>query len=287
VAKLRSPVHVEPREKGWAVVREGNQRATSVHPTQAEAAKEGREIARRDETEFFLHAQDGRIREHSSYGEAQAIEKGEEVTEDAQNLTQQIQEQTLRIAQDFYGESLGRLKGQLQSDRSQLENLAEQVPSEEAQAQIQEMVDSYTAIEESLDQAAQDLGVQDAVNQAVQQAQEAAGQAAQGAQEAAGGAVQQAQGAVGQVAGQAGQLAQGVQDTAGQVAGQAQEAAGQVSQQAQEAAAGGGDQEEEPNATQAARQKAVQLGVDLSQVEGTGSEGRITVKDVRDAASQG
>ena len=41
-------VHVEHRESGWAVVREGNERATSVYPTQAEAAKEGREIARRD-----------------------------------------------------------------------------------------------------------------------------------------------------------------------------------------------------------------------------------------------
>jgi uncharacterized protein (TIGR02271 family) len=62
-------VHVEPRESGWAVVREGSERATSVHPTQAEAAKEGRDIARREETEFFLHARDGRIREHNSYRE--------------------------------------------------------------------------------------------------------------------------------------------------------------------------------------------------------------------------
>jgi uncharacterized protein (TIGR02271 family) len=62
-------VHVEHRESGWAVVREGSKRATSVHPTQAEAAKEGRDIARRDSTEFFLHALDGRIREHNSYEE--------------------------------------------------------------------------------------------------------------------------------------------------------------------------------------------------------------------------
>jgi uncharacterized protein (TIGR02271 family) len=65
----RSSVHVEPRENGWAVVREGSKRATSLHQTQAEAAKEGRDIARREETEFFLHAQDGRVREHRSYGE--------------------------------------------------------------------------------------------------------------------------------------------------------------------------------------------------------------------------
>src|ERR687895_121099 len=64
----RSSVHVESRENGWAVVREGSERATSLHQTQAEAAKEGRDIARREETEFFLHAQDGRVREHRSYG---------------------------------------------------------------------------------------------------------------------------------------------------------------------------------------------------------------------------
>jgi len=281
----RSPVHVEPREKGWAVVREGNERATSVHSTQAEAAKEGRNIARSNETEFFLHAQDGRIREHSNYGEAEAAEKGGDVTEGVQNLAQQIQEQTLRTAQNFYGESLGRIKGQLQGDRSQLENLAEQVPQEEAQAQFQEMADSYAAIEESLDQAAQDLGVEDAVSQALQQAQEAIGQVAGQAQEAAG-----------QVTGQVGQVAQGVQDTAGRAAGQAEEAVGGAAQQAQEAAgqatqqaqgAVGGDGQEEPNATEAARKRAEQLGVDLSQVQGSGAGGRIIIKDVQGAANQG
>jgi uncharacterized protein (TIGR02271 family) len=65
----KSPVHVEPRETGWAVTREGSERASSVYPTQSEAAKEGRELARRDKTEFFLHARDGHIREHRSYGE--------------------------------------------------------------------------------------------------------------------------------------------------------------------------------------------------------------------------
>jgi pyruvate/2-oxoglutarate dehydrogenase complex dihydrolipoamide acyltransferase (E2) component len=270
----RSPVHVEPREKGWAVVREGNERAISVHSTQAEAVKEGRDIARRNETEFFLHARDGRIREHSNYGEVEAAEKGGEVTEGVQNLTQQIQEQTVSTAQNFYGESLGRIKGQLQSDSSQLENLAEQVPREEAQAQIQEMADSYAAIEESLDQAAQDLGVEDVVTQALQQAQEAIGQVADQAQEGAG-----------QVTGQVGQVAQGVQDTAGRAAGQAQEAAGQAIQQAQGAVGGGG--QEEPDATEVARKRAEELGVDLSQVEGSGAGGRITIRDVQRAANQG
>jgi len=189
---------------------------------------------------------------------------GEDQEGGPQDLSQQIQEQTVSSVQDFFGESLGKLKGQLQSDRAELESLVEQIPDEEAQAQIQEMVDSFSEIENSLDQAAQDLGIEEAVNQALQQAQDTAGQVAGQAQQAAG-----------QVTDQAGQAAEGVQEAAGGAAQQTQ------------GAAGGGGQEEEPNATEAARQKAEELGVDLSQVEGSGAEGRIIVKDVTSAANQG
>ena len=65
----KAPVHIERKENGWAVVREGSGRATSIHPTQHQAAEAGRELARRDGTEFFLHAQDGRVREHRNYAE--------------------------------------------------------------------------------------------------------------------------------------------------------------------------------------------------------------------------
>ena len=188
---------------------------------------------------------------------------GEDQEGGPQDLSQQIQEQTVSSARGFFGESLGRLKGQLQSDRAELESLTEKIPDEEAQAQIQEMVDSFSEIENSLDQGAQDLGIEDAVNQALQQAQDTAGQVAGQAQQAAG-----------QVTNQAGQAAEGVQ-----------EAAGGVAQQAQGAAEGDG-QEEEPNATEAARQKAEELGVDLSQVEGSGAEGRIIVNDVTSAANR-
>lgn len=75
----KSPVHIESRQDGWAVVREGNERATSVHRTQAKAAKEGRDIARKEETEFFLHARDGRIREHNSYAKEEPPPEREEV----------------------------------------------------------------------------------------------------------------------------------------------------------------------------------------------------------------
>jgi pyruvate/2-oxoglutarate dehydrogenase complex dihydrolipoamide acyltransferase (E2) component len=48
-----------------------------------------------------------------------------------------------------------------------------------------------------------------------------------------------------------------------------------------------GEQKDKAQATPAAERKAEDLGVDLSQIEGTGSGGRITVKDVMGAAKQG
>jgi len=107
----------------------------------------------------------------SSYESGPQEEETEGQEEEGpQDLSQQVQEQTVNSAQDFFGESLGRLKGQLQSERAQFESLAEQLPDEEAQAQIQEMVDSYESIESTLDQSAEDLGVTDPVNEALQQA---------------------------------------------------------------------------------------------------------------------
>lgn len=61
-------VHVVPHEDGWAVRIEGNERASSVHPTQREAIEEGRDRARRDGTEFLIHGENGRIRDRDSYG---------------------------------------------------------------------------------------------------------------------------------------------------------------------------------------------------------------------------
>src|SRR5918992_116826 len=42
----------------------------------------------------------------------------------------------------------------------------------------------------------------------------------------------------------------------------------------------------DPEATDAAKRKAEELGVDLWQVEGSGTDGRITVTDVRSAANR-
>jgi uncharacterized protein (TIGR02271 family) len=86
-------VHIESRGEEWAVVREGNERATSTHPTQSEAAEIGRDLARRDKSEFFLHAQDGQIREHRDYREGQSSEEEgfvDTVSETVRTLTDAV-----------------------------------------------------------------------------------------------------------------------------------------------------------------------------------------------------
>ena len=60
--------HVVPHEDGWAVRGAGSRRATSVHQTQREAIDAGRQIARNQRTELFVHGRDGRIRERDSHG---------------------------------------------------------------------------------------------------------------------------------------------------------------------------------------------------------------------------
>ncbi len=75
-------------------------------------------------------------------------------------------------------------------------------------------------------------------------------------------------------------------------AGQALEGAAEPIGDTSEQGAGGGvddsggedEAADEPNATDAARRKAEELGLDLSQVEGTGAGGRILLRDVKKAA---
>ena len=55
-------------ENGWAVKKEGNTKATSVHSTQAEAWAETKERARNNNSEAFLQNQKGQIRERNTYG---------------------------------------------------------------------------------------------------------------------------------------------------------------------------------------------------------------------------
>ena len=138
------------------------------------------------------------------------------MSEQGQNLVQQIQEQVQQSAEDFFGDSLGEIKNQLATHRSQLQELIEMLPEsqEGGSAQLEQLLSSYEELENSLDEVAQEQGLQETVNQAAQQAQEAAGQATEQAQE----------------------TAEQAQEGAEQATEQAQETAGQATEQAQESA---------------------------------------------------
>ena len=117
------------------------------------------------------------------------------MTEQGQNLAQQIQEQVQQSAEDFFGDSLGAIKNQLATQRSQLQEIVEMVPDsqEGGREQLEQLLSSYEELENSLDEVAQEQGLQEMVNQAAQQAQEGAEQATEQAQEGAEQAQEEAE----------------------------------------------------------------------------------------------
>ena len=60
--------HVVPHDGGWAVRGAGNERATSVHGTQAAAIEAARNIAQNQHSELLIHGRNGQIRERDSFG---------------------------------------------------------------------------------------------------------------------------------------------------------------------------------------------------------------------------
>ncbi len=68
--------HVVPRDNQWAVLGEGNSKATAVYPTQQEAIQRAKEIAQNQQSELLIHGINGKIRERNSYGNDQFPPKG-------------------------------------------------------------------------------------------------------------------------------------------------------------------------------------------------------------------
>lgn len=61
-------VHVTPRGGKWAVRSAGSSKASRIFNTQKEAVDLGREQAKRNSSELYIHGRDGRIRERNTYG---------------------------------------------------------------------------------------------------------------------------------------------------------------------------------------------------------------------------
>jgi len=202
-------------------------------------------------------------------GEGGTAQRAQEVAGQAAGQAQQVASQ----AQDAAGGAAQQAQDVAGQATQQAQDTAGQVTDQAGQAagQVQDTVGGLTGGLAGGQQQGGPLGgVTDQVGQVAQGVQDTAGQVTDQAGQVAG----QAQDAAGQAAGQAQQVAGQAADQAGQVAQQAQDTAGQAQQ------AAGGDGSGEPRATNAARRRAEQLGLDLSTIQGTGSGGLITIRDV-------
>ncbi len=265
----------------------------------------------------------------------------EKLNQGIEESKQMVQQQTMKLAQEFFSDSVESLKQQIQENRETLEKLPDQIPGgqeEPFQALFQELMDNYAAVESCLDEAqnnvsnldienlreqgeidatdaarreARELGVDltrvegtgtggriiiSDVLEAVEESGGASDSVRRKAEELgvdlsqiegsgtnglitledvtsrAGDAVQDATGAAEQVAGKATEKVEQAAAEADGVVEQATDEAGQV--------AGEKNGDEGPKATNAARRKAEELGLDLSQIQGSGAGGLITVRDV-------
>lgn len=59
---------VKSSDGGWAIKKGGSSKATKIYETQKEAIVHGREIAKSQRAEFYIHGKDGKILEKNSYG---------------------------------------------------------------------------------------------------------------------------------------------------------------------------------------------------------------------------
>ena len=67
-AMTKKDQHVVPHNGDWAVRGAGNQRVTSTHATQADAAAAARKIAIKQQSEVVIHRPNGQIRDKGAPG---------------------------------------------------------------------------------------------------------------------------------------------------------------------------------------------------------------------------
>ena len=174
-----------------------------------------------------------------------------------------VQQQTMKLAQDYFGDSVEELKQQIRESRSTLEGLPDQIPGgqeESFQILFQELMDNYAAIENSLNEARNNVANLDTETLRRQGEIDATDAARREAKE------------------------RGLDLT--QIEGTGTDGRITVDDVKKAAEATEGDEAtgQDQKASEAAKRKAEELGIDLSQVEGTGSGGLVTVKDVTSLA---
>lgn len=60
-------VHITHDDDHWRVIREGNERASSIHDRKEDAIDAGRDIAQQDKGQLIIHRKDGQIQEERTY----------------------------------------------------------------------------------------------------------------------------------------------------------------------------------------------------------------------------
>jgi pyruvate/2-oxoglutarate dehydrogenase complex dihydrolipoamide acyltransferase (E2) component len=193
----------------------------------------------------------------------------EKLNRGIQESKQLVQQQTMTLAQDFFGDSVQELKQQIRENRATLEGLPDQIPGgqeESFQMLFQELMDNYEAIEQALDEANNNVSKLDA-DRLMRQGEIDATDAARRQAREQGVDLTEIEGT-----GTDGRI------TVDDVRTYAESNQGEVEDTAEQVT------EEVVEASDAARRKAEEMGLDLSQLEGTGSGGLITVKDVTSAA---
>jgi pyruvate/2-oxoglutarate dehydrogenase complex dihydrolipoamide acyltransferase (E2) component len=202
----------------------------------------------------------------TEYRTNEALEKLNRGIEESKQL---VQHQTMELAQDFFGDSVEELKQRIQENRTTLERLPDQIPGgqeDSFQILFQELMDNYEAIEQALDEANNNVSEIDP-DRLMRQGDVDATDAARREARERGVDLTEVEGT-----GTDGRIT--VDDVRTHAESQQQDsgdAAEQVTEQV-------------VNASDAARRRAEEMGVDLSQLEGTGSGGLVTVKDVTSAA---
>ena len=185
----------------------------------------------------------------------------ERLNQGIQESRRDVQQRTMNLAQEYFSESAEALKQLIKENRATLKDLPDQIPGgreEVFQMLFQELMDNYSAMEDRIGEAQENVanldtdqirrqGEVEATDAARRQARELGvdltkieGTGAEGriiVSDVIEAAEAMEDGALGEESeisedGAAGEAAQGVQDAAGQAAGQAQQAVGQATDQA-------------------------------------------------------
>jgi pyruvate/2-oxoglutarate dehydrogenase complex dihydrolipoamide acyltransferase (E2) component len=202
----------------------------------------------------------------TEYRTSEALEKLNRGIEESKQV---VQQQTMTLAKDFFGDSVQELKQQIRENRATLERLPDQIPGgqeESFQMLFQELMDNYEAIEQALDEANKNVSEIDADRLMRQGEVNATDAARREAREQSVDLTEvEGTGTDGRI------TVDDVRTYAESDQGEVEDTAEQVTEQV-------------VKASDVARRRAEEMGVDLSQIEGTGSDGLITVKDVTSTA---